>query len=375
MRIALVQGTRPEIIKNFSIVAALARAGVRFEVLHTNQHRQRKMCADVYRAMGYEWSRALPGRYSLGNAIEWLQRTFVRDGITHVIVNGDTAASLAGALAALYLDLGVTHVEAGLRSGDVLMREERNRIMVDSIATLLFAYTAYEERLLRATPAVRGRIHLEGNTTVDVLHDFADAISRPPRSDRYVFVTLHRKELTDSRERMTALLHALRRIAERRAVVFPVHPRTADALRRYKLDRELGAIEAVDPVSPFESLALQKHALAILTDSGCIQEEAYLLGVPCVTLRNNTERHLTVANGANVVAGFAIGPILASVEEACAAQRRGWPDIYGPPGAGVRIVDRVLSEAAAAERRDPQRPRPAAPAEICAETLVGGDGL
>ena len=353
MRIAIVQGTRPEIIKNYSVVKALRAAGVAFEVLHTGQHRDRRMSSDIYAQMGYEPDRVLPARYSIGSAIEWLQRTLVKDRITHVVVNGDTAAALAGAIAGMYGDLEVAHIEAGLRSGDALMREERNRIMVDSIATTLFAYTSYEARLLSATDGVRGRVYLEGNTTVDVLHDFAAEIAPRRHDGPYVYVTLHRKELTDSAARMTKLMGLLRDVAaELCSVVFPVHPRTADALRRYGLGDQLLPIEAIEPVTPLESLALQKHALAVLTDSGCIQEEAYLLGVPCLTLRDNTERHLTVAHGANTVTGFSPKTILAALARACEPRTRDWPKIYGSPGAGARIVRRLTGSEAPVQRAE-----------------------
>ena len=351
MRIAVVQGTRPEIIKNYSVVKALRAAGVPFEVFHTGQHRDRSMSSNVYEQMGYGADRTLRVRYSIGSAIEWLQRTFAKERFTHVVVNGDTAAALAGAIAGMYGDLEVAHIEAGLRSGDALMREERNRIMVDSVASVLFAYTSYEARLLNATTDVRGRVYLEGNTTVDVLHDFAEHISAPPRDGPYVYVTLHRKELTDSRGRMTKLVGVLRKVAaELCPVVFPVHPRTADALHRYGLADGLSPIEAIDPVTPLESLALQKHALAVMTDSGCIQEEAYLLGVPCLTLRENTERHLTVANGANTVTGFSSHAILAALHRACEHRRGEWPEIYGSPGAGHRIVSRLTGSNVIAQR-------------------------
>ena len=123
MRIAVVQGTRPEIIKNYSVVKALRAAGVPFEVLDTGQHCDRRMSSSVYEQMGYQADRALRAPYSIGAAIQWLQRTFAKHGFTQVIVNGDTAAALAGAVAGMYSDLEVAHIEAGLRSGDALMRE------------------------------------------------------------------------------------------------------------------------------------------------------------------------------------------------------------------------------------------------------------
>jgi UDP-N-acetylglucosamine 2-epimerase len=346
-RIAVIQGTRPEIIKNYSLVKALAEASVRYEVLHTNQHHTPRMCADIYRDMGYSPSRVMPGEYRLGLAIDWLQKVFKRDRVTHVIVNGDTAASISGALAAMYMDIEVSHIEAGLRSHDTQMREERNRIMVDSIANLLFAYTEHEKTMLQNCPGIRGRVFLEGNTTVDMLHDFSERFTARPIEKPYIYVTLHRKEFTDSRERMTQIFAILREIAsEICQVVFPVHPRTRDAIRRYAFrDDQLQGVQVTDPVSPFVSLAFQKHAAVIMTDSGCIQEEAYLLKVPCVTIRENTERLLTVRNGANFVTGFSTASIRSSIAAALELTDRGWPRIYGLPGAGDRIVSRIIEQA------------------------------
>lgn len=348
MRIALVQGTRPEIIKNYPIVKALAANKVSFEVLHTNQHHSRFMSTTIYRDMAYEPDRMFPGKYRFGAAIDWLQRIFVKDRISHVIVNGDTAASLVGALSALYLDIEVSHVEAGLRSGDTHMLEERNRIMVDSIAGSLFAYTEYERELLHNSPGIRGRTYLEGNTTVDVLHDFADRFSKPLIATPYIYATMHRKEFTDSRSRLATVFGTLRRIADEVCtVIFPIHPRTRDAADRYDIRREaLGAVQLIDPVSVFDSLSLQKHAAAILTDSGCVQEEAYLLHVPCVTVRDNTERHLTLKNGANVLTGFGQDEILSCVKRAIQIKDRDWPKIYGSTGVGNRIVNRIYEHPA-----------------------------
>lgn len=225
-----------------------------------------------------------------------------------------------------------------------MMREERNRIMVDSIAQKLFAYTSYEKDALRNMPGIRGDVHLEGNTTVDVLHDFSRLIDRPLASDTYVYATLHRKELTDSRERMTNVFSALSHVARDICpVILPVHPRTRDALHRHGFGGDIPRdVQLIDPVSAFDSLSLQRHAAAVLTDSGCVQEEAYLLGVPCITVRENTERHLTVQHGANILTGFIPARILAGVHWALSMKGRTWPMIYGGVGAGNRIVSRIL---------------------------------
>ena len=158
MKIAVVQGTRPEIIKNYSIVAALRKLQLPHAVFHTNQHSSEEMRDQIYAQLRYTPTHVLPGPYRLGTAINWLQSEYKREAITHVIVNGDTAAAVAGALSAMYSGIGVSHVEAGLRARDPVMLEERNRIMVDAIAILLFAYTDVERETLQGSPDIRGKI-------------------------------------------------------------------------------------------------------------------------------------------------------------------------------------------------------------------------
>lgn len=344
MHVAIVQGTRPEIIKNWSIVEGLRAAGVPFDVLHTSQHNTPRMCSDIYDEMRYEPTFVLEGHYRLGRAIEWLQRSLRQRRATHVIVNGGTAASIAGALAAMYLDLDVSHVEAGLRSRDPHMPEERNRIMVDAIAHRLFPYTEIERNLLLASPDVRGEVHLEGNTTVDVLDRFAAEYAERPAGPPFVFATMHRKEFTDSRNRMLAVFGALEALAaEVVRVVFAAHPRTLDMAHKHGIDfADYPHVEIVDALPVFAALAHEKHAEAVVTDSGRIQDEAYVLGVPCVTVRDNTERPLTVVYGANVVTGFNPAAIGRAVVTALAEPRRPWPPIYGTPGVGSRIVGHIV---------------------------------
>jgi UDP-N-acetylglucosamine 2-epimerase (non-hydrolysing) len=223
--------------------------------------------------------------------------------------------------------------------------------MVDAIASSLFAYTSVEMKLLRSSPDIRGRLYLEGNTTVDLLHDFSDRIDETPLQGRYVYVTMHRKEFTESREQMERVFSVLRKFSDEVCpVLFPIHPRTLHALRKFQMAEDaLDAVRVLEPLRTFDSLSLIKHAAAVLTDSGCIQEEAYLLNVPCVTIRENTERHLTVSNGANRVTGFERTSIIRAVYWALNLQDRKWPGIYGTPGAGDRIVNRIVAEACEAQ--------------------------
>lgn len=353
MTIAIVQGTRPEIIKNDSIVQALRDRGVPVLVLHTNQHWSVEMRDGIYGELGYRPDRVYNGRGGIGATIEWLQATFDEENVRHVLANGDTAASLAAAVAALYRDIPMTHVEAGLRSGDSVMLEERNRIVVDAIASILFVYTDYELGVLNQADGIRGKVFLEGNTTVDLTHQYADRIRKAPVPGDYIYLTLHRRELTDDPNKLDSLLQTFSTIAERVCpVVFPVHPRTADSMARHGLLRRRLSpdLRLLEPVSVFESLSYQRHACLVATDSGCVQEEAYILGTPCITLRDNTERHLTVRYGANALVGFDPARIHEQADVMMCRDISARPPIYGAPGAGARIVDRLLDEVGDSER-------------------------
>ena len=344
MKIAILLGTRPEIMKNYAIVKALQKAGVAYEVLHTSQHNAETMQKIHFDLAGYQPTLIMNPPYHFGKAVDWVCRQIKKRGITHILVNGDTSAALVGACAALYTDTPLAHVEAGLRSFDTLMVEERNRIMVDGVAHLLLTYTELQAHYLRQNKELRGKIINVGNTTVDLIHDF-EACLQAPRQDRYAYITLHRKEFTDNRPRMEATFAALNQLAARLdAFIFPMHPRTRSFVRKYRISQGLlSNITVMEPVSFVQSLAYEKHASLILTDSGCVQEEAYLLNVPCVTIRENTERIETLQGGANILSGFQPEGIRAAVDRQLRQTLAGLPSIYGSPGAGDRIVQAVLS--------------------------------
>lgn len=344
MRIGVILGTRPEIIKNYSVIKTLRAAGATVYVLYTNQHGQYQMSDIFFEDLGYSYDFALEGVYALGKAIDWVRHIIRIYEIDLIVVNGDTAAALVGAIAAIYSDVRIAHIEAGLRSFDVEMYEERNRIMVDACSNYLFAYTNYEKEYLEKNPEIRGNIYCVGNTTLDLIEDFYYRIDRLVEGN-YAYVTLHRKEFTDREDVMRSVFQTIGRLSEIfDAVIFPIHPRTKDAMERYKIPKSfLNDVTIINPVSIFESLSYAKFAAVILTDSGSIQEEAYIFGVPCVTIRNNTERHLTVINGANIVSGFARQDILDAVGKHLSNHNTGFPSIYGKYGAGQRITDILLN--------------------------------
>lgn len=343
MRIGLVLGTRPEIIKNYSVVKALRAAGASVFVIHTGQHCDYRMSEAFFEDLGYSCDFTLEGCYEIGKAIDWVRWIIRRCRIEMIIVNGDTAAALVGAIAAMYSNLQIAHIEAGLRSFDADMYEERNRIIVDVCSNYLFAYTSYEQKYLEKHPEIRGKIYCVGNTTLDLIEDFSEKIARPLEGN-YLYITLHRKEFTDREDLMREVFEIISELSKSfDACIFPVHPRTMDSIKRYGISKScLDRVTLLEPVSVFESLSYEKYARIILTDSGCIQEEAYIFGVPCVTIRDNTERHLTVLNGANIVSGFRKQDILAAVKKQLNLKGKEFPNIYGTDGVGQRITDILL---------------------------------
>jgi UDP-N-acetylglucosamine 2-epimerase (non-hydrolysing) len=343
MKIGIVLGTRPEIMKNYAIVKALRSLRVPHVILHTNQHHDVSMHQDHFALAHYCPDFVMPSPYSVGKAIEWVRQLIAEQSIRLLVVNGDTSTALAGAIATLYSDIRLAHVEAGLRAFDSDMIEERNRMMVDAVAHYLFTYTEFHASYLLQNRELRGRVINSGNTTIDLLEDYAAQLVNP-QIGRYAYITLHRKEFTDDSRRMESTfqtLNDLKPFFDR--LIFPMHPRTREYVRRYALPAQLlSDVAVIEPVSFVQSLIYQKYAALILTDSGCIQEEAYLLGVPCVTLRENTERIETVAAGANIVAGFDPAKIRAAVEQQLATKLTVLPPIYGAAGAGRRIVETLL---------------------------------
>ncbi len=270
-----------------------------------------------------------------------------------VLVGGDANTNLSGALAARKLHLTLGHNEAGLRSFDWRMPEEHNRVMIDHISDFLFAPTP-EARGNLFAERIRGRILVVGNTGVDALQqNFALAEATSKSLERlglsartFALMTIHREENVDEPERLAMVVEALQVLASELSmpVVFPVHPRTNIRLRQYGLLGLLDHHESllrVEPLGYVDFLRLLGSAAVVLTDSGGIQEEACVLGVPCVTLRDSTERPESVAVGANRVAGLEANTVAALTVEALKASR-GWPNPFGDGRAAQRIVDSLL---------------------------------
>jgi UDP-N-acetylglucosamine 2-epimerase (non-hydrolysing) len=314
--VAHVVGARPNYMKVAPLYAALERNGrVEQRLIHTGQHYDANV-NDVFFAelplpephVQLEVRSGAHGAQT-ARALEGLERTFQELQPDMVVVPGDINSTLAGALAAVKLGIPVCHLEAGLRSFDWGMPEEHNRKLTDHVASLLLTHSE-EAHVNLSREGIEGpQVVFVGNTMIDTLVasiDRARALEtwRELGVERgaYVLVTLHRPALVDDPELLRRTMGALLRVAERFPVVFPVHPRTRARLA--DLGEETGGVLLVDPQPYGRFLSLEEAARAVVTDSGGVQEETTALGIPCFTLRDNTERPVTVTHGSNTVLGL-----------------------------------------------------------------------
>jgi UDP-N-acetylglucosamine 2-epimerase (non-hydrolysing) len=317
MHVLHVVGARPNFMKAAPVLRALAARGVRQTLVHTGQHYDANMSDVFFEQLGMP---APDVNLEVGSGSHSRQTAEVMTRFEPVVlerrpdlvlVYGDVNSTLAAALVCAKLLVPVGHVEAGLRSRDRTMPEEINRLVTDQLADLLFTPSADgNENLLREGIAPE-KVHLVGNVMIDTLVRLLPAaLGRWPglRSalgveGPYALVTLHRPSNVDEPESLRRIMDALGEIAGWLPVVFPVHPRTRQRLQGLGLEGGAGGPRLTDPVGYLDFLALQKHAALVITDSGGMQEETTFLGVPCLTLRENTERPITVEQGTNVLVG------------------------------------------------------------------------
>ena len=352
MRVVTIVGARPQFVKAAPVSRALAAAGHTETVIHTGQHYDDAMSAAFFRdlemdppALNLEVGSAPHGAMT-GAMLRRLEPALLDRQPDGVLVYGDTNSTLAGAVVAAKLVLAdgrrpwLAHVEAGLRSFNRRMPEERNRVVADHLADLLLAPTPAAMANL-AREGLAARAELVGDVMVDAhVSAVAHASSHLPAvaqgHGRYILLTLHRAENVDHPQRLAAILAGL---AVRLPVIFPVHPRTRAALQRAGLELPANVV-AIEPVGYLEMVALEAAAEAIATDSGGVQKEAYLSGVPCITLRSETEWVETVDAGWNrVVDGDSTALAATLADEGFMRRDRPRPALFGDGHAAGRIVD------------------------------------
>lgn len=329
-RILHVVGARPNYMKIAPIVREMAKFPHDFAqtLVHTGQHYDDNMSKlffdeldmprpDINLEVGSGSHAAQTGQVMV--RFEPVIEQFKPDW---VIVPGDVNSTLACAVVAVKLDVNVAHVEAGLRSFDRTMPEEINRLLTDQISDLLLTHSPEANENLMREGIAREKIHLVGNTMIDTLvrlmplaQDRWPSLRTQFGADRFVLVTLHRPSNVDAADGLNEIISALNHVSNDIPVMFPVHPRTRKRITEHSIDvRE--RVRLAEPIGYVDFLALQAHAAAVVTDSGGVQEETTFLGVPCLTVRNNTERPITIEKGTNQLVERNREAIAAAIREA-----------------------------------------------------------
>jgi len=357
MKLGIILGTRPEIIKMSPLVRCCEENKIDYFVLHTGQHYSYNMDK-----IFFEELELAPQKYNLNTGSNdfrkqigiismGIKEILLQEKPDFVLVLGDTNTVLAGALAANELRISLVHLEAGLRSHELQMIEETNRIVTDHISDVLFSPTNVSMEYLLEEKIPSERTFLSGNTIVDAViqnlvisEKKSNALQKMNlKKDKYFLITLHRPENVDKKSRLHRLMQSLDKISEKYDydLVLPLHPRTIKMLKEFNL-KVPDKIKVIDPQGYLEFLQLEKNARLILTDSGGIQEEASILKVPCITLRDTTERPETVTIGCNVVAGVENDDILKHVEQMLKKERN-WETPYGN-GKSSEFIIKILGE-------------------------------
>jgi len=351
MTIAIILGTRPEIIKMAPVIRECQRRGLDYSIIHTGQHYSYQMDRIFFEQLelpqpdhNLDVGSGNHGKQT-GRILADLEAVLMAERPDVVLVQGDTNTVLAGALAASKLHIKVGHVEAGLRSYDRSMPEEINRVVADHVSDYCFAPTEISRANLLKEGIAEEKIHVTGNTIVDSVYQNLEIAMRKvniladldlePKG--YFLVTSHRQENVDNKERLGEIIRGLEMVKSEFGlpVVFPVHPRTRKMVESFGF--ELDGIRAIEPLGFLEFLQLEAGARLALTDSGGVQEEACILGVPCVTLRENTERPETLDVGANVLAGTVSQRIMDGARNMLEAGES-WKNPFGDGNAGQRII-------------------------------------
>ncbi|WP_082224576.1 non-hydrolyzing UDP-N-acetylglucosamine 2-epimerase [Halolamina rubra] len=353
--VTIVLGTRPEIIKLSPVIRECERREVDYTLLHTGQHYSDSLDTVFFEQLelpvpdyNLEVGSKSQGKQT-GEMMSGIEEKLLEEESDVLVVQGDTNSVLAGAIAASKLDTELAHVEAGLRSFDREMPEETNRVLTDHVGDYLFAPTEQSADHLLSEGIPEERIHVVGNTVVDAVQQNSDLARE--KSDvleelgvergKYFLLTAHRANNVDDPSRFSSLLSGVSEAAEsfEREVIYPIHPRARNTLDGAGIDAP-DNIRLIEPQDYLDFLTLQSGTELIFTDSGGVQEEACILGVPCVTLRDSTERPETVEVGGNVLSDIASESIKRGANKMYSKEGN-WENPFGDGNTSERILDKI----------------------------------
>ena len=315
-----VVGARPNFVKAAPVLRAIRERGMRQTLVHTGQHYDGNMSDVFFTQLDIpepDFNLEVGSGSHASQTAEIMRRfepVVLERKPDLTLVYGDVNSTVAAALVCSKLLIPVGHVEAGLRSFDRTMPEEINRIVTDRLSDVLFTPSEDGDANLLREGVPKERIHFVGNVMIDSLIRLLPAARNCPKNgfpERFALVTLHRPSNVDDFETLRELLNSLAKVSKDLNIVFPVHPRTRQRITEFGIDSQ--NLRLLDPLPYIEFLSLQTRAAVVITDSGGIQEETTYLGVPCLTLRPNTERPITVTSGTNILVGDDRGRLIAEL--------------------------------------------------------------
>lgn len=360
MKITIVAGARPNFIKIAPIVHAIQKSkkegnDIDFRLIHTGQHYDKKMSGDFFEQLGIPEPHANleagggSQAEQTGAIMIRFEKELQENPTALVLVVGDVTSTMACAITAQKMNTKVAHVEAGIRSGDWTMPEEINRLVTDSITNYFFTTSDIANENLRKSGVEEDRIFFVGNTMIDTLLKQMPHFKQPEVWQRlglkekdYIVITLHRPANVDQASKLKDLIDTIVQSSNGLPLVFPVHPRTAKVLKNIGI--KAGNLHVIDPLSYLEFNYLVKNAKAVVTDSGGITEETTVMGIPCMTLRDNTERPETIILGTNELLGTEPTAIPAAFEKLLAGDwKKGNKIPLWDGSASERIIEVLLN--------------------------------
>lgn len=360
MKIDLIAGARPNFMKIASIIDAIHAAqaeqkDIKYRLIHTGQHYDKNMSDSFFDQLGIPAPHVNLGAGGGSQAEQTAaimvgyEKLLMSETTDLCLVVGDVNSTMACSIVAQKMHVQVAHVEAGIRSGDWTMPEEINRLVTDSISNYFFTTTPEAGEILKRSGIDENKIFWVGNTMIDTLLKHRLRFKQPPiwtelnlQKNEYLVMTLHRPANVDEEGKLKSLINEIIVNANGLPLIFPAHPRTAKILANLKVEHE--KLHIVEPLGYLEFNYLVENAKAVITDSGGITEETTVMGVPCITLRNNTERPETVTIGTNELIGTDPGAIRPAMEVLFSGKwkKGGIPDLWDGK-AGKRIIDTLIS--------------------------------
>ncbi|MBI2208857.1 UDP-N-acetylglucosamine 2-epimerase (non-hydrolyzing) [Candidatus Woesearchaeota archaeon] len=317
MKIASIVGTRPNFIKAAALIEEIKKHSIDHLLIHTGQHYDKEMSRLFFDELGIPKPDINLGVGSgsygeqIGNITIKLEKVLIKEKPDLVIVVGDVNSTFAGALITKQLGIKVAHVEAGLRSFDLTMPEEINRILTDRISNFLFTTEKSGNENLKKEGINEKKVFFVGNVMIDTLIKHREKAEKSKilsklklNKSRYAVLTLHRPSNVDKKDNLEKTLYILEKIQEKIKIIFPMHPRTMKNISLFQLNKKIKNMKNLvltEPLGYLDFLCLMSNSKLVLTDSGGIQEETTVLGIPCITLRDNTERPITMEQGTNML--------------------------------------------------------------------------